>query len=272
MQTLADIKTILAERGLTPRKSLGQNFLIDQNLIRKLVDESGVADGDLVLEIGPGTGVLTEALLERGCHVIACELDAALARLLRDRLADRDTFTLIEGDCLESKRTLSRDVAAALAGRPFTLVANLPYGAATPLMLTLLINHPECAGQYVTIQREVADRLLAAPATKSYGAISVIAQTLAELHHIATLPRECFWPRPEVTSAMLAIRRRPGPPPIDPVRLGAFCTRLFSARRKQLGTVLGDDLPWPAGVDRTSRAESLTPTQIVALCELADAE
>ncbi|MBX9738216.1 MAG: hypothetical protein K2X32_14950, partial [Phycisphaerales bacterium] len=98
MQTLTEIKAMLEERGLSPRHALGQNFLIEQKLITKLIDSAGAQPGDLVLEVGPGTGTLTEALLDRGCRVIACELDRGLAELLRDRLGSRASFTLIEGD------------------------------------------------------------------------------------------------------------------------------------------------------------------------------
>ncbi len=271
MQTLAQIRQLLDDRGLAPKRSLGQNFLIDHNLIRKLVDASGVGGGALVLEVGPGTGTLTEELLSRGCEVVACELDTGLAALNRERLGGHPEyglrFTLIEGDCLENKRELSAPAVAALRGRPFTLVANLPYGAATPLMLTLLIDHPQCAGLFVTIQREVADRLLAGPGSKEYGQIGVIAQALAQVRNIATLPRECFWPRPDVTSAMIGVTRRPDPLTTDGAGLAAFTQRIFSQRRKQLGGILGRDIPWPGGIEPTHRAEQLSVAQIVALFE-----
>ncbi len=208
-QTLSEIRGLLASRGLSPRHALGQNFLIDHNLLRRLVDESGVGAGDLVLEVGPGTGTLTEELLARGCEVIACELDRGLAGLLRNRLGNEARFTLVEGDCLEGKRALSGALAGALAGRPFTLVANLPYGSATPLMLTLLVDHPECRAMFATIQREVADRLAARPGSKAYGPLAVVASLLARVRTVAALAPECFWPRPEVTSAMVAIERTP---------------------------------------------------------------
>lgn len=269
MQPLSEIRHLLESHGLSPKKSLGQNFLIDHNLIRKLVDASAVVPGDLVLEVGPGTGTLTEELLTRGCNVIACELDTGLAALNRERLGNHPEFgprfTLIEGDCLEHKRALSPKITTALAGRPFTLVANLPYSAATPLMLTLLISVPTCRSMHVTIQREVADRLMAAPGTDAYGQISVLAAALAEVRHIATLPKECFWPRPDVTSAMISITRRPDPLTDDPAALAEFTQRAFQMRRKQLGSVLGRNLPWPPDVDPTMRAEALSVDQMIRL-------
>ncbi len=269
MQTLAEIKGLLAARGLAPRKSLGQNFLIDMNLVRKLVDAAAVKPGDRVLEVGPGTGTLTEELLERGCSVVACELDRGLAALLRERLGPKfpGAFTLVEGDCLESKHALSPEVARALGAGPFALVANLPYNAATPLMLTLLIDHPACGSMHVTVQRELADRLLAGPGSKEYGPLGVVARTVAEVARVAVLPPECFWPRPDVTSAMVSIIRRPRPLCDDPGRLAAFCKRVFGQRRKQLGTILGrtDSESWPKGVLPQNRAEDLDVEQLIGL-------
>ncbi len=279
MQTLARIRELLESRGLAPRKALGQNFLIDQNLIRKLVDASGVVRGDVVLEVGPGTGALTEELLARGCEVVACELDRGLAALLRETLVEasglggpaaRGRLILIEGDCLASKRGINPEIVAALAGRPFRLVANLPYGAATPLMLALLIGHPECGSMFVTIQREVADRLLAGPSTKEYGPIGIVAQALSRVERLATLPPECFWPRPEVTSAMVSLVRRPDPLTDDPGRLAAFCQHAFTQRRKQLGRVLGRETRWPPGVRAENRIEELPVAQVVALAAAVD--
>lgn len=279
MQTLTEIKELLESRGLRPKKSLGQNFLVDHNLIRKLVDASGVRPGSLVLEVGPGTGTMTEELLARGCEVIACELDDDLAALNRERLPallapdQQRRFTLIHGDCLDGKRSVAPAILAALKGRPFALVANLPYGAATPLMSNLLIDHPECTVMAVTIQREVADRLAAGPGTKDYGALAVIAQALAEVKLLARLPGECFWPRPDVTSAMVLLTRRATPLVRDAASLSAFLRDLFAQRRKQIGAVLGKGIDWTAvaaspGCERVSashRAEQLTVAQIIAL-------
>lgn len=265
MQTLAQMRAMLEERGLSPRKRLGQNFLIDHNMIRKLVDASGVGAGDRVMEVGPGTGTLTEELLDRGCEVTACELDRGLAQLLRERLGGRVGFTLIEGDCLRGKHEINPDLLGALKGEPFTLVANLPYGAATPLMTSLLADVPGCQGLYVTIQREVADRLMAKPGTRDYGPVGILASLTAEVELIAKLPPPCFWPSPEVHSAMVALRRLASPLSPRAREIIDFAQGLFEKRRKQIGSVLGRDFPWPEGVSPEARAESLSPRAWIAL-------
>lgn len=284
LQTLADIKALLAAHGLSPRKALGQNFLIDKNLIAKLLDAAGVGPGDVVMEVGPGTGTLTDALLERGCIVVACELDAGLAGLLRARLGGEPRFALVEGDCLAAGRAvnpaLMAEVHAALARagrRRWSLVANLPYQAATPLMLSILMHHRECDRMAVTIQREVAQRLAATPDTptsageRHYGLLSVVAQSLASVQRVAMLPPECFWPRPDVTSAMVLLQRLETPLTDDPTGLAAFCQLLFSRRRKQLGAILGRDFPFPPGVAPTLRPENLAPAALVQLAAAAKA-
>jgi 16S rRNA (adenine1518-N6/adenine1519-N6)-dimethyltransferase len=270
MHTLGELRSMLDAHGLAPKKSLGQNFLIDRNLGKKLVDEAGVGAGDLVLEVGPGAGALTELLLERGCEVVACEMDEGLAELLRERFAEQyaERFTLIEGDCLAGKRTLNPAIVDALRGRPFTMVANLPYNAASPLMAVLLTDFPTCRAQYVTIQKEVGDRLAAKPGTKEYGALGVLAQALATVRRVAVLPPECFWPRPGVTSAMIELKRRADPLTDDPNALGALCHALFSQRRKQIGSILGREHPLPEGVTSDMRPERMSVEQF---CELARA-
>lgn len=278
MQTLTQIRALLERAGHAPKKSLGQNFLTDHNLIHKLLDAADLQSGETVLEIGPGTGTLTEGLLGRGVQVIACELDTGLAQVLRETLGAEhpDRFTLIEGDCLANKRTMNTEVSALLGERPFKLVANLPYHAATPLMMTLMTKHPDCSGMFVTIQSEVVDRLAGAPGTKAFGSISVVAQHLGKVERIARLPPECFWPRPEVTSAMMAWRRDQSVP-ADPawwVRLADITQTLFQSRRKQLSKpakqIAGTDIDWPEGVNPTDRIEDLSVPHLVALAAAID--
>lgn len=265
MQTLAQIKAILAQRSLHPKHALGQNFLIDHNLLAKLVDAAAPAPGELVLEVGPGTGTLTETLLDRGCRVVAVELDDALADHLRATLGRRAGFTLVHGDALAPGRRLCPPAVHALGDEPFVLVANLPYQAATPLIMDLLMRRPLCRALAVTVQREVAQRLAAPPGTKAYGTLSVVAQALAAPRLIAKLPPECFWPRPEVTSAMVLLTRLPAPLTATPMALAQLCQRLFSQRRKQIGSTLGRATPLPPSVAPTQRPEELAPAQLVAL-------
>lgn len=277
MQTLTDIKRLLEERGLRPNRALGQNFLCDHNLIRRLVEVSGAGPGDVALEVGPGTGALTDALLERGCEVVACELDRGLADLVEARYADAGgRFTLVRGDCLERKSLLNPEIDRALAGRRFRLIANLPYGAASPLMVLLATRyHPAiaskgaaCVGQFVTIQQEVGQRLRATPGTSDYGELGVLTQAMCTVTRIATLPPECFWPRPKVTSEMVSIVPLSTPLTWDPDRLAYLCRLLFTKRRKQVGTILAGALGasgFPEGIAPTQRPEQLTISRLVEL-------
>ncbi|MBI1189183.1 MAG: ribosomal RNA small subunit methyltransferase A [Tepidisphaera sp.] len=267
MQTLAEIKSLLESRGLAPRHQFGQNFLTDHNLIRKLVDAAALSPGDTILEIGPGTGTMTEELLARGCRVVAAEIDRGLATLLRERFAAEPRFSLVEGDCLQGKHHLAPALLEALGPGPFKLVSNLPYAAATPVMIALLADTPACRGQFVTIQLEVAQRLAAKPNSKDYGTISVLAQAVAQVQLIAKLPPECFWPRPDVTSAMIALTPLEKPATAHPRALADFVQTLFEKRRKQLGAVLGRDRAWPQGISPTDRAEALSVAQLVELFE-----
>ncbi len=276
MQTLSDIKALLAIHGLAPSHALGQNFLVDQNLLTKLVDtaaaRANLVEGSTVLEIGPGTGVLTEVMLARGWKVIACELDGGMCRLLKARLAEQiasGQFTLIEGDALVGRHALHPQIGPALGESRFALVANLPYGAASPIMAMLAAN-PRCLGQFVTIQREVADRLRAAVGTKDYGELTVMVRAFCAVEKIATLRPECFWPRPTITSEMVAITPLPAPLTRDAAALQRLCHDLFTHRRKQIGAILGRDFPFPAGIDPKARPEALDIPALVTLADIAN--
>ncbi len=274
-QTLTEIRQILDERGLKPKHALGQNFLIDQNLVRKLVDDAGVGAGSVVLEIGPGTGTLTDELIARGCRVVACELDANLAAHLRERFAGNERFTLIEGDCLARKKELDPRILTALGSEPFSLVANLPYGAGTPVMIILMTAFPACRGMWVTIQKEVGDRMLAKSGDTSadMGPLAVVAQLLGEPGLVAKLPPECFWPRPEIDSVMLRWVRSSTSDIAEPSKFVEFVSELFAQRRKQLGSALKrlgiDAAAASTIIDPTMRAEQLTIQQLAALWKIS---
>ncbi|MEM1164917.1 MAG: 16S rRNA (adenine(1518)-N(6)/adenine(1519)-N(6))-dimethyltransferase RsmA [Planctomycetota bacterium] len=274
MQTASDIKALLAERGLAPRHALGQNFLIDQNLLTKLVDRADLARGELVLEIGPGTGVLTETLLARGCSVVACEIDHGLFDLLHNRLERylNQSLVIVRGDALGSAKRLSPTLLDAIASRPFVLVANLPYSIASPLMLDLAIRHPRCRGVYVTIQDEVARRLLARPGSRDFGPLAVLVGATCSVKKIATLAPACFWPSPKVTSAMVAIERLAVPRTDRLDRLEHLTAVVFRHRRKQLGGVLRGFTAWPDGVRATDRAETCTLAQLIELSRRVSAD
>lgn len=264
MQTLGEIKALLASRGLRPRHRFGQNFLIEPVHLQALLARSGAASGDLVLEVGPGTGVLTDLLVDAGVEVVACEIDRDLASLVAERFGDR--IRLVVGDALPSKRTLSPPVVEALAGRPFRLVANLPYAIASPL-LAVLAGTPGFGGGGATIQREVADRLAASPGSRAYGPLSVVVQSRFTVERIAELPPGCFWPPPEVTSAM--VRLSPLEVPLVEASaldgFGRFVGKIFGRRRKQLGSILGRDRELPSGIDADVRPERLSVAQWVEL-------
>lgn len=282
MQSLTRIKELLEMAGHEPKKALGQNFLIDQNLINKLIDRAGVGEGDLVLEIGPGTGALTVGLLERGCRVVACELDSDLARVLRETLSEEypDRLTIIEGDCLAGKKALNPEVVEALGDDAFVHVANLPYHAATPVMMTLMTRHAGCKGMYVTIQREVVDRFAAAGSggkgkdSKAYGMVSVVAQCLGKVEMIAKLGPGCFWPSPGVESAMMGWTRDTGLVGGQDsewwVEMSEIAQVLFQSRRKKLGGVVkrfvGGEIEWPEGVSGDDRVDGLGVEQVHSVC------
>ncbi len=262
MQTLNEIKQLLAHRGLRPRHRLGQNFLHDHNQLRKIVAAAELEPGDLVLEVGPGTGTLTESLVEAGAKVIAAELDPEMAAIVEGRLGDR--VEIVVGDCLDRRRRLSPELLDRIDGRPFRLVANLPYQAATPLMMDLLTRRSHCLRQVALIQKEVADRLAASSGGRDYGPISVLTATLGSIQRVTVVPPGCFWPQPKVTSAVVSITPDPTHGIEDPEAFGDFVGNLFRTRRKQVGTILGRDRV-PVGFDAGSRPEQLDPESLLAL-------
>ncbi len=213
-QTQSYLRSFFAQRGIAPQRRLGQNFLIDLNLHEVIVKVAEVGPGDVILEVGPGTGALTSLMAARGATVVAVDVDPAMAALASEAVAGLPNARVLHRDALAGKHELDAEVLDAVrsglaAGpdRRFKLVANLPYNIATPLITNLLV-HPELCPSLmvVTIQRELADRLIARPATAAYGAVSVVVQALADVSIVRGLPPSVFWPRPKVDSAIVAIR------------------------------------------------------------------
>jgi len=216
-QTKREIEAVLAAAGTLPKHRFGQNFMIDQNLVRLVADAGRIVSGDCVIEVGPGTGTLTEELLSRGASVIAVEIDRDLAGALRTRLGGESRFQLIEGDALASKHSINPELFAAIQqgqqadpANPVKLVANLPYNIASPLVIELLLAGVELLA--FTVQKEVADRLKAGAGDDAYGPLSVVAQLLGYVEVIRTLPPQAFWPAPKIESALVRIvRHTPSP-------------------------------------------------------------
>ncbi len=254
---------LLSRHGLHPRHSLGQNFVVDPNTVRRIARLAGVGPHDHVVEIGAGLGSLTRALVETGARVTAIELDEGLVRVLRETLPG------LEVVAADARRL---DWDQVLHGEPAVLVANLPYNLATPMVADLLDDVPLIERMLVMVQAEVGERLAARPGSKVYGAISVKVSYWATASLVGKVPPTVFLPQPKVESALVAIQRRPTLPgradvPAD--QLFALVRAGFAHRRKTLRRALVDiALPGDfgaAGIDPRSRAEQLDVEQWVAL-------
>jgi 16S rRNA (adenine1518-N6/adenine1519-N6)-dimethyltransferase len=248
------------------KKELGQHFLVDENLLGVIGRLSELEPDDVVLEVGPGLGVLTTYLADRVAHVHAVELDRSLEPQLREALGGRSNVELRFGDAL-------RLDLAQLDPQPTKLVSNLPYNVATPIVVESLEGLPRVAQWTVMVQREVADRFFAQPSTKSYGAVSVLVQLAAERTGFYPVSRSVFRPRPNVDSALVAFRRRALPDEF--ARVKQVVTATFAHRRKRLANSLElaglTDRHRAAaalaaiGRDPSARAEELAPPDFVAL-------
>jgi len=277
-QTKRQIRAALDAAGLRPRRRFGQHFLIDGNLMRRLVDSADLSPADAVLEVGAGTGSLTAALAERAGRVIAAEVDEDLCQWLDQAFADVPEVVLFRGDALQSKNHLSpllvEAVAAAASectGR-LSLVSNLPYQIATPLVGNTLLDLPQIRRFCFTVQLEVGERFTAEAGTSAFGPISVLAQMLCDVTVLGRVPPEAFWPTPKVDSVMMRLDVRSSPP-IERSELramAAFIRALFEHRRKTLrsGLRLAGYPQRPGNahpVDLDRRAESLTTDEWIAL-------
>lgn len=257
MHSRADIDGLLARHGLSPRREFGQNFVADPNTVRKIARLAGVGSGDHVVEIGPGFGSLTLALADTGAHVLAIEVDRGVTPVLRDIVAHLPNVEVLHADAMQL------DWADALRDAPsWTLVANLPYNIATPLVCDLLDGVPQIGRMLVMVQREVGDRMCAAPSTPAYGAVTVKVAHWATARIAAAVPATVFVPRPNVQSALVEITRRPQPASAaDPEVLFTLVRTAFGQRRKMmrrsLAGVVDPATFVSAGIDSQRRPESL---------------
>jgi 16S rRNA (adenine1518-N6/adenine1519-N6)-dimethyltransferase len=252
----SEVRTYLAEMDFRPGKSLGQNFLVDANMRDLILDASETGPGDRVVEVGPGLGVMTDGLTERAASVLAVELDVRLVHHLQARYAGREGVEIRHGDATEC------DWASLCRPDPVRVVSNLPYSVGSRILYDLA--DPACAPVSVTVmvQKDVADRMLAAPGDEMYGLLSVRLGWAFEIRRIRNVPGSCFHPAPRVGSSVVHLTRRETPPAhvSDPVSFERLVKFAFTRRRKQLGSILKEFSASPGNVelDLTRRPETLS--------------
>lgn len=304
-----ELRQLLAEYGVRPRRSRGQNFLIDANVLARIVNAADIRPGDLVVEIGPGPGALTERLLAAGAFVFAIEIDRRLCQLLMDRWGDDPRFHLMAGDAREvdwpkflgelrearaaggedgrRKHPEVETVPRSGWGRGwFKIVANIPYSITTPLLLSILELDRQLERVVLLVQKEVAERLAADPGTPAYCSLTVAVQSRFAVEMVARVPSTVFWPRPAVDSAV--IRLFPRAEPLVKGDLQPTFTLLvraaFNQRRKTLWNALRTAPAFAgkeealqralaaAGIDGRRRGETLTPEEFALLARYVRAE
>ena len=257
LEDLPPLRDSLSLHGLLAKKSFGQHFLLDLNITRKIARLAGPLYGQTVIEVGPGPGGLTRALLEAGARVIAIEKDARFLPLL-DELAQAGdgALTLVEADALKV------DEMALLGGATGHIVSNLPYNVGTPLLIKWLTGAWRPASMTLMFQKEVADRIAAATGAEAYGRLSVIAQAVCEAKVVMDLPPRAFTPPPKVSSAVVRLDPRIDAPPAELIaRLERVTAAAFGQRRKMLRASLkalgGEALCRAAGIEPDARAETV---------------
>ncbi|WP_149361031.1 16S rRNA (adenine(1518)-N(6)/adenine(1519)-N(6))-dimethyltransferase RsmA [Lolliginicoccus suaedae] len=281
----ADIRVLAEQLGLRPTKQWGQNFVHDANTVRRIVTSAAVAPGETVLEVGPGLGSLTLALIAAGHPVVAVEIDPALAAQLPATLAARapehtDQLAVVQADALRVRR----DDLPEGSRDPAAIVANLPYNVAVPVILHLLAELPSVRTVLVMVQAEVADRLAAPPGGRTYGVPSAKAAYYGEVRRAGSVGRAVFWPAPNVDSGLVRITRHAAPPwSMEPAVRRAVFTLIdaaFAQRRKTLRSALAgwagsaqeaERILRSAGVEPSERGEKLGIADFVRIAAVAAA-
>ncbi|HEX6233382.1 MAG TPA: 16S rRNA (adenine(1518)-N(6)/adenine(1519)-N(6))-dimethyltransferase RsmA [Jiangellaceae bacterium] len=259
-----DVRRLAESLGLRPRKTRGQNFVIDANTVRRIVRTAGLKPDDVVVEVGPGLGSLTLAMLPVVKRVVAVEVDEVLAAALPSTVAE---FAPSLTDRLEVVAADAMRVTSLPGPGPTALVANLPYNVAVPVLLHMLETFPSLRIVLVMVQKEVADRLAAPPGSRTYGVPSVKAAWYAQVRPAGAVSRTVFWPVPNVDSGLVALERRNPPPGADREGVFAVIDAAFAQRRKTLRAALSawagsaaaaEQVLRDAGVDPRARGEQLT--------------
>ncbi|MBN2113321.1 MAG: 16S rRNA (adenine(1518)-N(6)/adenine(1519)-N(6))-dimethyltransferase RsmA [Acidimicrobiia bacterium] len=256
---------LLAAHGVHPRKELGQHFLVDPNLVRRIVAVAALQPGERVLEIGAGAGTLTRGLAAAGAPVLAYEVDARLRPVLEEALWG------VAGVEVRYEDAADLD-PGALGEGPWVMVANLPYNVGTPLLLRLLREAPAITRFVVMLQREAVERLAASPGSRTYGLPSVVVCLYGTVEMAFRVPAAVFLPPPKVESTVVVIHRRPAPARAEQAL--TLAAAAFGQRRKMLRRSLAAMLPEPsvaltaAGLDPTARAEELSPEDYLRLAEV----
>ena len=262
------------------QKKFGQNFLIDGHVLDKIIAGAGVTKDDMVLEIGPGIGTMTQYRAEAAGKVVAVEIDRNLLPILQETLADYDNVKVIHADVLSLD--LEKLVQEENGGRPIKVVANLPYYITTPIIMTLFEQHVPLANVTVMVQKEVAARMKSGPGSKDYGALSLAVQYYAEPYIVANVPCNCFMPRPNVDSAVIRLTRYEEPPVQvkDEKMLFKIIRASFNQRRKTLQNGLNNSSELnftkdqiaaaiaEAGFSPSVRGEALTLEQFAKLTDI----
>jgi len=288
MQTKHQIQQLLASAGVFPNKHFGQHFLIDLNLMRVMIESAHISSDDIVLEVGCGTGSLTEGLAEQAGYCIAVEVDDTLAKIAKGQLAQKENVAVINADILEGKHKINGTVVKAIeqARRKhigqLLLVANLPYNVACPVMLNLVTGPTVVDEVYVTVQKQVAERMSAKAGSGDYGTLSIFLNATGEVKTERILKPTVFWPQPQVESAMVSfVRKEDKAKRIKSMELFGEVINLFMGHRRKMlkactkfasGELSKID-NWPeifgkCSIDPTQRPEKLPPEDYIAIANL----